>query len=112
MYAAMRARRRYAAVTTVVVILVVGPIMAAIVRGILFGVFTRARRAGDVQAGARGRASTPASSLARRSCSSAPLNYFAAVDGSATNLAVLLPMLDEQSFLGRLLGMIDLFWIW
>ena len=31
---------------------------------------------------------------------------------SATNLAVLLPMLDEKSFLGRLLGMIDLFIIW
>jgi hypothetical protein len=31
---------------------------------------------------------------------------------SATNLAVLLPMLDEKSFIGRLFGMIDLFWIW
>jgi hypothetical protein len=31
---------------------------------------------------------------------------------SATNLAVVLPMVSDQSFLGRLLGMIDLFWIW
>jgi hypothetical protein len=31
---------------------------------------------------------------------------------SATNLAVFLPMIDEQSFLGRLLGMVDLFIIW
>ena len=31
---------------------------------------------------------------------------------SATNLAVLLPMIDEHSFLGRLLGMVDLFLVW
>ena len=33
-------------------------------------------------------------------------------DGSATNLAVLLPYVTEESFLGRLLGTIDLFLIW
>ena len=31
---------------------------------------------------------------------------------SATNLAVVLPMIDENSFIGRLLGMIDLFLVW
>jgi hypothetical protein len=31
---------------------------------------------------------------------------------SATNLSVLLPMIDEKSFMGRLLGMIDLFMVW
>ena len=41
-----------------------------------------------------------------------PLNYFRQSMTGATNLAVLLPMLDDQSFIGRLFGMIDLFWIW
>jgi hypothetical protein len=41
-----------------------------------------------------------------------PLNYFRGSMSSATNLAVLLPMIDEHSFIGRLLGMIDLFLIW
>jgi hypothetical protein len=41
-----------------------------------------------------------------------PLNYFRGTMSSATNLAVLLPMLPETSFAARLLGMIDLFLIW
>ena len=32
--------------------------------------------------------------------------------GSATSLGAVLPMLDETSFVGRLMGMIDLFMIW
>lgn len=41
-----------------------------------------------------------------------PLMYMRGTVTSATNLAVLLPMIDEESFLGRLLGTIDFFWIW
>ena len=41
-----------------------------------------------------------------------PLNYFRGSMSSATNLSVVLPMIDEHSFLGRLLGMIDLFMVW
>ncbi len=41
-----------------------------------------------------------------------PLNYFRETVSSATNLAVFLPMLDEGSFLAKLLGTIDLFLIW
>jgi hypothetical protein len=41
-----------------------------------------------------------------------PLNYFRGAVSSATNLRVLLPMIDEKSFVGRLLGMVDLFIIW
>ena len=40
------------------------------------------------------------------------MNYLRGTMSSATNLAVLLPMIDEASFLGRLLGMVDLFIIW
>jgi Yip1 domain len=41
-----------------------------------------------------------------------PLNYFRGAVTSATNLSVLLPMLDEKSFIGKLAGAIDLFIIW
>ena len=41
-----------------------------------------------------------------------PLNYFRGAVTSATNLAVLLPMIDPKSFVGRVLGMTDLFMIW
>lgn len=41
-----------------------------------------------------------------------PMNYMRGVMTSATNLAVLLPFVPETSFLGRLLGTIDIFLIW
>jgi Yip1 domain len=41
-----------------------------------------------------------------------PLNYFRGAVTSATNLAVLLPMVDPKSFAGRVLAMTDLFLIW
>jgi Yip1 domain len=41
-----------------------------------------------------------------------PMNYMRGVMTSATNLAVLLPFVPETSFLGRLLGTIDLFLVW
>jgi hypothetical protein len=93
-------------------ILIFAPIMAVIISGILFAIFN-AGMGGEasfkqlfavvVHAGA-------VSSLAQ--VFTGPLNYFRGAVGSATNLAVLLPMIDEKSFLGRLLGMTDLFLIW
>jgi len=41
-----------------------------------------------------------------------PLNLARGAVGSATNLAVLLPMIDDTSFLGHMLAMIDLFIVW
>ena len=41
-----------------------------------------------------------------------PLNYFRGAVTSATNLSVLLPMVEETSFMGKLAGAIDLFVIW
>jgi hypothetical protein len=40
-----------------------------------------------------------------------PLNYFRESMSGSTNLGVL-NLVSETSFLGRVLGMIDLFWIW
>ncbi len=41
-----------------------------------------------------------------------PLNYARESLSSPTNLSVLAPMLDEQAFVTRLLGSIDLFMVW
>jgi hypothetical protein len=41
-----------------------------------------------------------------------PLNYSRGTMSSATNLGVFLPMLSEQSFVARFLGMIDIFLLW
>lgn len=93
-------------------ILVFAPVMALVISGILFAVFNAAL-GGDasfkqlfsvvVSAGA-------VSSLG--TVFTGPLNYFRGAVGSATNLRVLLPMVEEKSFIGRLMGMTDLFIIW
>lgn len=41
-----------------------------------------------------------------------PLNYTRGTMSSSTNLGVLFQFIDESSFLGRLLGTIDLFLVW
>jgi hypothetical protein len=41
-----------------------------------------------------------------------PLNYARGSMTSATNLAVMFPFISETSFLGRLLGTVELFLIW
>jgi hypothetical protein len=41
-----------------------------------------------------------------------PINYLRGSVTSATSLGALLPMLDDQSFAGRLAGMLDIFIIW
>lgn len=111
-YDRMRKGVAYTPYITAASILVVGPIFAVIIAGILFAVFN---------AGMGGEASFKqvfaivASAGAISSLSaifSGVINYFRGAAGSATTVAVLLPMLDEDSFLGRLMGAVDIFLIW
>lgn len=112
MYAQMEQGMGRAAYTTAGGVLVMAPLMAVIIAGILFAVFNAAM-GGEasfkqvftviVHAGV-------ISVLGQ--LFTAPVNFVRGTMGSATNLAVLLPMVDEKSFVGRLLGMIDLFVIW
>jgi hypothetical protein len=98
--------------TTGISVLVVSPIVVLIIAGILFAIFNAAL-GGEasfkqvfavlVHAGAVSALST---------IFSGTMNYFRGTIGSAANLGVLLPMLPENSFAGRLLGMIDIFLIW
>jgi Yip1 domain len=110
MYAAMRQSMRFAAVQTFFTILVAGPLMSIILAGILFGVFTVA----GGQATFKQLFSVYVHSTVITAAAQVflgPLNYFRQSMSSATNLGIL-GIADETSYVGRLLGMIDLFWIW
>ena len=112
MYDQMRQRMRFAPYTTAGFIIVLGPIFAVILTGILFAIFNAALggEASFKQLFAVWSHAAVISSLGQ--IFTAPLNLARGAVGSATSLAVLLPMIDEGSFLGRLLGMVDLFVVW
>ena len=99
----------YFAVASIVVI---SPIVVLVISGILFAVFNAAM-GGDAsfkQLFAVVVSAGVVSSLG--AAFTGTLNYFRGAVGGATNLGVLLPVLDEKSFAGRLLGMVDLFIVW
>ena len=93
-------------------VLVMTPIIGVIIAGILFAVFNAAM-GGEASfkqlfsvyahAGAISAISTIFSGI---------INYFRGSMGSVANLGALMPMLPENSFAGRLLGMVDIFLIW
>lgn len=100
------------ALQTGVSIVVVTPIMYIVIAGILFGVFSAALGGGAafkqvyatiVHAGV-------ISTISQ--VFTYPLYYMRESMTSATNLAVLFPMLAEDSFLAKFLGTIDLFTVW
>jgi hypothetical protein len=98
--------------TTGISVLVVAPIIAVILSGILFAIFNAAL-GGEasfkqvmtvyVHAGA---VSTLSAVL------SGAVNYFSGRVGSVTNLGALMPMLPEKSFGAHLLGTVDIFLVW
>ena len=111
-YEGMRRGLRFAPYTTAAAIVVFSPVMTVVFSGILFLVFN-VLMGGDrtfkqmftvfVHAGV-------ISTLGQ--LFTGPLNYFRGAVTSATNLAVLLPMVEPKSLLGRVLAMTDLFLIW
>jgi hypothetical protein len=111
-YERMRQQMRFAPYTTAGSIIVLGPIMAVVFTGILFAIFNAALggEASFKQLFAVWSHAAVISTLGQ--LFTAPLNLARGAVGSATSLAVLLPMIDEGSFLGRLFGMVDLFVVW
>lgn len=97
---------------TGITVVVMTPLIAVIFSGILFAVFNAAL-GGEAtfkqvlaiysHAGAVSALSTIFSGI---------INYYRGSMGSVANLGALLPMLSENSFAGRLLGMVDVFLIW
>ena len=112
MYQQLQKRTGIAPYTTAGSVVLMGPIIAAVLAGILFAVFNAAMggnatfkqvyavvvHAGVIQA------------LAQLFLG--PFNYFRQSMSSATNLSALLPMLPDGSFAARLASMVDLFMIW
>lgn len=111
MYTGIQRQTEYMAWIQGISILIVGPVMAVIISGILFGVFTvlggeaRFRQvfAVVVHAGVISLLQT---------LFTLPMNYQRQSMSSATNLAVFVPNLPEGSFLASMLGFIDLFLLW
>ncbi len=111
-YQAMERMLPYMRYITAGGVIVSTPVMWLVVAGVLFGVFT-------VFAGANASFKQVFSMVAHSGAVSLvgllftmPLNYFRESMTSSTNLAVFFPMLEEGSFLARMLGSIDLFLIW
>lgn len=88
------------------------PIVSAISAGILLGIFN-ALLGGDARF-KQVFAVVAHSSLigALQNTFARPINYFKETLSSPTSLSELLPLFDEKSFLGYLMGMLDLFAVW
>lgn len=112
MYAAFEKGAARMPYTTGISVLVVTPIFALVVAGLLFAVFNAAlggeasfKQVFTVLAHA-GAVSALSSAF------SGTINYFRGAIGSVASLGALLPMLPEHSFAANLLGAIDVFLIW
>jgi Yip1 domain. len=110
--AAMEKIAPYAWMFGVGQMVVIVPVILLITAGILFAIFNAALGGNSTfkQLFAVVVHSSAISLLGQ--CFTMPMNYLRGTMSSSTNLAVLLPMVDETSFLGRLLSMVDLFIIW
>jgi len=112
MYEQMRQRTRFLPYQTAGSVVIGGLLMSLLMAAILWAVFNAAM-GGDatykkiltvlIHAGV-------ISALGQ--LFTGPINYFRGAVTSATSLGALLPMLDDQSFMGKLAGMIDIFIIW
>ena len=110
-YEGMRRGMGIAPYTTAAAVLVFTPLMTLVLAGILFAVFSAT--GGDATFRQVFTVMVHASVIsALQGLFTGPVNYFRGAVTSATNLAVFLPMVDDRSFLGRILAMTDLFLIW
>ncbi len=110
-YAAMQRAASRMPYQTAITVLIAAPLMSVVLSGILFAIFAiggggatfKQVFAVFVHSGV---ISTVGGIF------TGTINYFRQSSQSATNLAVMLPMLEEGSFFARLAGFVDLFVIW
>lgn len=111
-YANMEAGIQRAKYTTPISQLIGIPLVSVVIAGIMLGIFN-ALLGGDAtfkQVFAIVAHSTLIGAL--QNTFSRPLDYVRETISSPTSLSVLLPFIEEKSFLGRLTGMLDLFQVW
>jgi hypothetical protein len=111
-YARMQSMAKYSAYMGAAQFIIGVPLGALITAGILFAIFNALMGGAATfkQVMAVVAHSQIISALAF--LVTTPINYMKGTMTGATNLGVLFPMLDESSFLARLLGMMDLFLLW
>ena len=110
-YARIQAQARYASYIQGATILFFGPLMCALISGILFGAFTVLGGEAKYKQVLAVVAHAGVISLLQ-TLFTLPVNYQRQSMASATNLAVFFPNLAEGTFLASVLGFVDLFWIW
>jgi len=92
--------------------LVMGPLMTLLTAGLLFAVFNAGLGGNATFKQVFSIVTHAGIVMLLQALVVMPLNYVRESTTSAFNLAVFLPMLDENSLAARFLGMIDLFIIW
>ncbi len=111
MYARMEAGLSRAPYTTGISQIVFLPVMAALIAGLLVGIFSMLLGGAGTFKQAYAVVAHSGAVIALQSLFSMPLSYARGTFAGA-NLAVFAPMLEDDSFGGRFLGAIDLFVIW
>lgn len=112
MYSRLQKQMAIAPYTTAGGVIVVSPIMAVLFSAILFVIFNVAM-GGTATFKQVFTVFVHASAITTLGqMFTGPFNYFRGAMTSATNLAVVLPMLPDGSFVAKLAGMVDLFAIW
>lgn len=111
-YRAMERMMPYAGLMGAAQMIVFIPLVGLVVAGILFAVFNAAL-GGEASFRQMFAVVTHAGAVSVvQQIFVTPLNYLRGSLSSPTNLSVFVPMLDETSFVARLLGTIDLFIVW
>lgn len=111
-YAQMEKMAQWAPALTAVNLLIFQPLVTLVMAGILFAVFNAAL-GGDSSFKQTFAVVVHTSAITVvQQLFVTPLNFVRESMTSATNLAVFLPMLDENSLVAKLLGTVDLFIVW
>lgn len=111
-YEQTRKGMAFAPYTTAGAIIIGSVLIAALMAGLLFAIFNAAM-GGEASYKAVFTVLIHAGVIsALGQLFTGPINYFRGAVTSATSLAAVLPMLDDQSFMGKLAGMIDVFILW
>jgi hypothetical protein len=111
MYDGIRRQAEFAAYLQAASVVLFGPLVTVVIAGVLLGVFSVA----GGEATFRQVLAVVAHAgvvLMLQPLLAMPLNYQRGTMSSATSLALFAPGLDEGSFLGGLLGFVDIFYIW
>ena len=111
MYTEIQRQAQSAARNQGIAVVVLGPVMAFVLAGVFYGVFTVLGREAQYKQVLAAVAHAGVISVLQTAFS-LPLNYQRQSMSSATNLAVFFPNIAEGSFFASMLGFIDLFWLW